>query len=80
MHSSRMCTSRLLTICWSLLPGGCLLPEGCLLLGVSAPGGVFSQGVSALGGVCSLGEGGVSAPGGLLWGVSAPRVFAPRGV
>ena len=41
MHSSRMRTGRSLTVCRSLLPGGCLLRGGwCLLLGgVSAPGG-----------------------------------------
>ena len=70
MHSSRMRTNHLLTICRSLLPTrgvsawgvsaprGCLL-QGCLLWGVSAPGcllqGVCSRGVSALGGVCSRG-------------------------
>ena len=56
--------------------GGCLL-QGCLLWGMSAPGGStcfpLGWGVSALGGVCSW-EGGLlpggSAPGGclLLWG------------
>ena len=70
MHSSRMRTSRSLTICRSLLPGG-----GVSARGVSAPGGVCSggsalggllqggllRGVSVLGGVYS---GGVSAPGG----------------
>ena len=35
MHSSRIRTGRSLTVCRSLLPGG-----GCLLWGVSAPGGV----------------------------------------
>ena len=43
MHSSRMRTSRLLTVCRSLLWGGGLLP-GSLLLGGSAPGGVCSCG------------------------------------
>ena len=50
MHSSRMHTSRSLTICCSLLPGG-----GGLLPGGSGLGGVCSQGC-----VCS---GGGSAPG-----------------
>ena len=41
MHFSRMHTGRLLTICWSLLPGG------CLLWGVCSQGrGVCSWGVS----------------------------------
>ena len=56
MHSSRMRTGPSLTVCWSLLPGGCLLrgdvcswgvwsrggsgPGGCLV-----PGGVWSCGV-----------------------------------
>ena len=54
--------------------GGCLLPGGCLLLGVSAPGGVCSGGVSALGvGGCLLG-------GVYSLGVSALGVSAPRGV
>ena len=66
--------------------GGCLLLEGvggCLLWGVSAPGGVCSRGCLLLVGVCSLGclLLGVSTPGGCLllggvcswgWGVSAP--------
>ena len=49
----------------------CLLLGGCLLWGVSAPGGVSTPGgcllwgVSALGGVCSWG---VSAPGGVCSG------------
>ena len=45
--------------------GGCLLPGGCLLLRVSAPGGSAPRGVSAPGGgrVCSQG---VSAPRGCL--------------
>ena len=50
MHSSRMHTGRSLTVCWSLLPGG------CLLWGVSAPGGCLVRGGSAPGGgVCSWG-------------------------
>ena len=40
MHSSRMRTGRSLTVCRSLLlDGGVLSPGGCLLWGVSAPGG-----------------------------------------
>ena len=69
MHSSRMRTVR----SSDRISGGCLLP------GVSAPGGVCSQGGcllpggvcfggSAPGGVCSRGVGGGSAPGGLLHG------------
>ena len=56
----------------------CLLPGGCLLWGMSAPGGLL------------LGEGDVSAPRGSSapgWGVSAPRAVSalggcllPRGV
>ena len=47
MHSSRMRTGRSLTVCCSLLPGGCLLPGGgCLLRGVSALGGSAPGGVS----------------------------------
>ena len=74
MHSSRMRTSRLLTICCSPLPGvggegvsasrRVSAPRGdvCSGGGVSAPGGL-----SALGVVCS--QGGVCS-----WGwVSAPR-------
>ena len=71
-----MRTGRSLTVCWSLLPGGCLLR-----------GGVCSGGVSALGGgVCSQGgcllPGGVSALGGLclLRGVCSRGVSAPGGV
>ena len=63
MHSSRMRTGRSLTVCQSLLGGGvsahggvcwgrCLLPggllAGCLLWGVSAPGGVSSLGVCGI--------------------------------
>ena len=72
MHSSRMRTSRSLTVCQSLLHrggrGGVCLGGGCLLWGLSAPGGcllhggVSALGVSAPGGVCL---------GGLIWGVSA---------
>ena len=66
MHSSRMRTGRLLTVCRSLLPGGVCFrgsvcsggvsaPGGCLLLGGGCllPGGVCSGVVSALGGVAS---------------------------
>ena len=71
MHSSRMRTGRSLTVCCSLLPGGCLLwggawSGGCLLWGVSALGGAW------LGGVCS----GVC----LLWGVCSRGVPGPGGV
>ena len=53
MHSSRMCTGRLLTVCRSLLPGeGGVCSGGCLLLGAVCSGAVF-----ALGGVCSQGGG-----------------------
>ena len=44
--------------------GECLLPGGCLLWAVSAPGGVCSMGGCLLGGVSALGC--VSAPG--VWG------------
>ena len=63
MHSSRMHTSRSLTICRSLLPRGVSASWGV----VSAPGGM---GVFCSGGVCS--HGGVCS-GGLLPGVSALR-------
>ena len=83
MHSSRMRTSHSLTVCWCLLPGeeGGVWSRGCLLWGVSAPGGVSApRGVSALGGgsgprrgVCPRGgllpgRGGVCSWGGLVWG------------
>ena len=78
MHSSRIRTGRSLTVCCSLIPGG----GGCLLRGVSAPGGclvwggcllwgsAWSRGVSARG--CLVQRGvcsrGVSALGGcLVW-------------
>ena len=74
MHSSRMRTGRSLTVCWSLLSGG----GGCLLRGVSAPGGSAPRGSAPGGGGLLLGvsaPGGVSAAGGcllqvgcLLWG------------
>ena len=84
MRSSRMRTGRSLTVCRSLLPGrGVSALGGCLLRGVSAPGGVCSRGcllrgVSAPGGVCSGGclLRGVSVPG---W-VSAPRGCLLQGV
>ena len=84
MHCSMMHTGHSLTICQSLLLGGCLLlggvcSRGCLLLGVCLlQGGCLLWGVSAPGGcVCSwqcvcfggcVYSGGVSA----LGGVSAP--------
>ena len=95
MHSSRMRTSRSLTICRSLLPGGGLL-QGGLLWGV-----ICSQEVSALGGLFPGGGGyllpvgvcsaGCLLQGGLVWGgwcvclggVSVPGgmcVSAPGGV
>ena len=70
MHSSRMCTGRSLTVCYSLLPG-----EVCSR-GVSALGeGVSAPGVSALGGVCSWGVpcgGCLLLGGGLLQGGCTP--------
>ena len=62
MHSSRMHTSRSLTVCCSLLPGGGLLLGGVCLV----RGGVCSQGVSAPRGVCTWSRG-VSASGGCAW-------------
>ena len=56
LHSSRMHTSRSLTVCWSLLPRG----EVSAPRGVSAPWGVSRGGVCSQGGVC------------LLWGVCSP--------
>ena len=72
MHSSRMRTSRSLTVCCSLLPGG-----GCLLWGVGLlPGG----GVCLVWGVCLVRGGlvpggGGSGPGGvgLVLGVCLVR-------
>ena len=62
-------TGRSLTISWSLLPGGCLLPGD-----VFAPRGSASGGLSVSGGgVCF---GGSASGGCLLWG----RVSAPGGV
>ena len=80
MHSSGMRTGRSLTVCWILLSGG----GGCLLQGVSAPGG-SAPGVS-VGGVCFGGcllwgclfrghvcsQGGVCYWRGVCGGVSAP--------
>ena len=57
MHSSRMRTGRSLTVCRSLLPGGCLLPGG-----LPALGGCLLLGGCPLQGVSASGEG-VSAPG-----------------
>ena len=85
MHSSRMCTGCLLTVCWSLLLGGVLSPRGVYLAqgGVLSPRGVSGpRGCLVLGGVCSGGVWslGVSAPGGLLLGVSAPGGVCSGGV
>ena len=63
MHSSRMRTGRSLTVCWSLLSWGGLVPVG----DVCSWGGVWLGGLLRVG-VCS---GGVCS-GGLVWGVSAP--------
>ena len=80
MHSSRMRTGRSLTVCWSLLPGGCLLRRGACSGGGSAPGRVPALEGSApggllLGGVCS-GGGGCLLPGGwypsMHWGRPPP--------
>ena len=54
MHSSRMRTGRSLTVCWSLLRGGCLLPGGSAP-GGSAPGGCLLGGCMTRG-VCSRGK------------------------
>ena len=62
MHSSRMRTTRLLTVSQHALPGGGVCPEGvsaqgeCLSRGSVCPGGVSAQEVSAQG---SVGPGGV---------------------
>ena len=104
MHSSRMRTSRSLTVCWSLVPGGGVWPggsglgrglvqgglvvggvwsrggsrgvwsRGCLVQGVSGPGGlvqggVCSQGGLVVGGVWSWGG---LVLGGLVWGMYIP--------
>ena len=89
MHSSRMRTGRLLTVCRSLLPGGWGVSAlGGVCLGVSGPGGCLVPGGVCSGGcVSGLGEG-VSAQGVylvprgcLLWGESAPRgVWSGGGV
>ena len=66
MHSSRMHTGRLLTVCRSLLLwGGVLGPGGVLSPGVVylVPGGVPGWGVSGMGCVVW---------GCLVWGVSGP--------
>ena len=66
MHSSRMRTGRLLTVCGRLLPGGggvSLIGEG----GAWSGGVCLVRGVSALG-VSLVGGGGVSAPGGCVPG------------
>ena len=44
MHSSRMCTGRSLTVCWSLLPGGVYLVPGRGVYLVPGGGGVLSPG------------------------------------
>ena len=69
--------------CWPYLPActarGCLLPGGCLLLGVSAPGWwclLWCGCVCSWGSVYS-GWGGVST---LAWGVSALGGVCSRGV
>ena len=72
IHSSRMRTGRLLTVCWSLLPGG----SG---LGGSGPGGMSGLGGLVCGGlvwgrsgpegVRGVWSGRVSGPGCLPWGV-----------
>ena len=70
----RLCFYRRLSIQWG---GGCLVPGGCLVLGVSAPGG---GGVClVLGGAWSRGWGGVgvSDPGGV--GIPACTEADPPG-
>ena len=47
MHSSRMCTTRLLTVSQHALPGGCTCQGGVPAWGVYLPGGVPAQGVPA---------------------------------
>ena len=68
MHSSRMRTGRSLTVCYSLLPGGGVLPAG----------GVWGGGVSAwLGGFSLPGVGGVClAPGGCLPGLGGVSAWS----
>ena len=74
MHSSRMRTGRLLTVFWSLQPGGVYLVRGVYLVvrglylvrgGVPGPGGTWSGGYLVLGGV--PGPGGYLVPGGCTW-------------
>ena len=87
MHSSRMRTGRLLTVCRSLLPGGWGVSAlGGVCLGVSGPGGCLVPGGVCSGGcVSGLGGGGVCSGGVsgstevLLWGESAPRGSGPGG-
>ena len=81
MHSSRMRTGHLLTVCQSQLPGGGGVWEwGVCSCGVSAPGGCLLPGGSAVeGGVCS---GGVSAGesavgGGGVWSQDTLRQRPP---
>ena len=58
MHSSRMRTSRLLTVFRSLQPGGVyLVPGGC----------TWSGGVYLVQGGCTWSQGGVPGPGGCTW-------------
>ena len=74
LHSSRMRTAGALTVSHRMLAGG----EGCLLWGVSAPGGCLPRGGLLRG--CLL-PGGVCSRGGLLLGgcVCSGGVSAPRG-
>ena len=69
MHSSRMRTGRLLTVCQNMLPGGVLSPRGVLLSpwGVLSPGGVWSEGVCLVQGGSGPGRSspGVSGLGGV---------------
>ena len=65
-----MHTSCSLTVCWSLLPGGCLVQRGVCSGGCLLPGGQSGLGGFGLGGVWSGGSwGGVCPQGGLVWGV-----------
>ena len=68
---TRMHSSKMRTVCNSgRILGGCLLAGGCLLRGVSAPGGVCLGGVYSGECVCSRGVSalGGSAPGGVCSG------------
>ena len=82
MHSSRMRTTRTLTVSPSMLcAGGVSAPRGCTWSeGVSAPGG--GECVCFRGGVCSQGVylvlGGVPGPGGCTW--SGGVYLVPEGV